>query len=397
MIPLNKMKTVDQIDVTGKTVFLRADFNVPIDAKGDITDDTRIRATIPTIKNIIERDGKLVIASHLGRPKGKPEEKYSLLPCADQLSLILKKKVTFVDNCLGDGVKKLIKEMDDGDVMLLENTRFHSEEEKNDDQFSNQLANGYDIYINDAFGTLHRAHASTVGMVKYFKVKGIGLLVKKELEYLNPLLDRPERPFTLILGGAKVSDKIAILENLVKRADKILVGGGMAYTFLKSEGHEIGKSLFEEAKESRAARIIEDARARKCEFILPKDHVVADKLEAGVKSKVVKKDIPKEMMGLDIGPETIEEFKRAISESKTIFWNGPLGAFETEPFNKGTFEIAKAVASLKGKTIVGGGDSVSALTEVGCEKKVSHVSTGGGATLEFLEGKILPGLEVMIG
>ena len=396
MIPIDKIKTVDSIEVEGKKVLMRADFNVPLDGNGEITDDTRIRATIPTIRDILDRGGKLVIMSHLGRPKGKPEEKYSLLPCADQLSLILKKNVTFVADCVGDGRNKLVKDMKNGDLMLLENTRFYAEEEKNDDKFSEQLAKSFEVYINDAFGTLHRAHASTHGVVKYFKEKGIGLLVKKELEYLSPLLGRPEKPYTLILGGAKVSDKIAILENLVKRADRILVGGGMAYTFLKSQGFEIGKSLYEEAKEPRAKRIIEDAEAKGCQFILPTDHVVADKLEKGVKTQVVKGNIPKDKMGLDIGPETIREFEKHVSESRTIFWNGPLGAFETEPFNKGTFEIAKAVASLKGKTIVGGGDSVSALTEVGCEKKVSHVSTGGGATLEFLEGKILPGLEVLL-
>lgn len=396
MIPLDKFKTVDTFDVAGRSVLMRVDFNVPTDSSGEITDDTRIRKSVPTIKNILERGGRLTLMSHMGRPKGQRNEKYSLLAAADQLSLILKKKVLFVDDCIGDGVKKLVRDQEDGDILLLENTRFHPEEKKNDDGFAEKLARPFEIYITDAFGSLHRAHASTSGVCKYFKKKGIGLLVKKELEYLNPLLESPEKPFTLIMGGAKVSDKIAILEHIVKRANRILIGGGMSFTFLKAMGNKVGNSLLDEAKLERAKNIMKEAQSQNCRFILPKDHVVADKLEEGVKSETVEGDIPDGKMGLDIGPKTVEEFKKFISDSKTVFWNGPLGAFETEPFNKGTFEIAKAVGQLKGKTIIGGGDSVSAVHKVGVEKNIKHISTGGGATLEFLEGKVLPGLEALI-
>jgi phosphoglycerate kinase len=388
------MKYINELPIDGKRVFIRVDFNVPI-KEGKIKDDTRIRSALPTIEYALSRNAKVILASHLGRPKGDGfEEKYSLAPVADRLSSIFPdRKVIFPEDCVGDAVKKLSKEMEPGDIMLLENLRFHAEEEKNDEKFSKELASLADVYINDAFGTAHRAHASTAGMAKFVEYKGAGFLMKKEVESLSKLLSSPERPFVAILGGAKVSDKIAVIENLLNLVDKLVIGGGMAYTFLKAQGHTIGKSLFEEDKLFTANKIIERAKTKGIPLLLPVDNIVAGEISDTAKAMVTKDaDVPDQMMGLDVGPKTIALFEDAIKTAKTIFWNGPLGVFETEQFSKGTMEMARAVASSKAMSVVGGGDSVTAVNKAKVADKITHISTGGGASLEFVEGKKLPGL-----
>lgn len=391
------LKTIRDFKLEGRRVFVRVDFNVPQDKQTfAITDDTRIRATLPTINFALGKNARLILASHLGRPKGKDAKEFSLFPVAERLRDLLNHDVIFPDDCIGDGVKKLAKEMEPGQVMLLENLRFHPEEEANDPGFSEKLAGLCEIYINDAFGTAHRAHASTAGMAQYVKDKGVGLLMEKEIQYLGKLLENPDRPFLAILGGAKVSDKIGVIQNLLTKVDEILICGAMAYTFLLGRGLSVGKSLTEADKAKTAQEILSRAESRGVKLFLPVDHIVARAIEPNVETKVVGSNkIPADLMGLDIGPKTIDLYKKEIKKAKTIFWNGPAGVFETPPFDKGTLELAKAVAQAKAMTIIGGGDSVSAVNQAGVADKITHISTGGGASLEFLEGIKLPGIAAL--
>lgn len=390
------IKSLEELDLKEKRVFVRVDFNVPYDAEGKVADDSRIVASLPTIRHVLNSGGKLILASHLGRPKGKRDPKYSLMPVAARLSELLEREVTFPEDCIGDAVKKLVGEMREGEVILLENLRFHPEEEANDPIFSERLAGLADIYVNDAFGTLHRAHASTVGMVPLVKDKAAGLLVLKEVQVLSRLLHEPARPFVAILGGAKVSDKLGVIENLLKLVDGLLIGGAMAYTFLKAKGVEVGASLVEDGKLHQAAKLLERAKTKDIRLELPVDHVVARELKAGAEFKTTSgAAIPAGWMGLDVGPKTLEAYEAQILAAKTVLWNGPVGAFETPPFERGTVEIARTLAKSAGMTVVGGGDSLAAVKVAGVGEKIGHLSTGGGATLEFLEGKTLPGLKAL--
>ncbi len=390
------IKSLEELDLKEKRVFVRVDFNVPYDAEGKVADDSRIVASLPTIRHVLKAGGKLILASHLGRPKGKRDPKYSLMPVAARLSELLEREVIFPEDCIGDAVKKLVGEMREGEVILLENLRFHPEEEANDPIFSERLAGLADIYVNDAFGTLHRAHASTVGMVPLVKDKAAGLLVLKEVQVLSRLLHEPARPFVAILGGAKVSDKLGVIENLLKLVDGLLVGGAMAYTFLKAKGVEVGASLVEDGKLHQAAKLLERAKTKDIRLELPVDHVVARELKAGAEFKTTSgAAIPAGWMGLDVGPKTLEAYEAQILAAKTVLWNGPVGAFETPPFERGTVEIARTLAKSAGMTVVGGGDSLAAVKVAGVGEKIGHLSTGGGATLEFLEGKTLPGLKAL--
>jgi phosphoglycerate kinase len=391
--------TIRDLDLKGKRVFLRVDFNVPL-KDGGVTDDTRIRETLPTLKLAIEKGGRLVLASHLGRPKGGPDAKYSLKPVAKKLEELLGKPVSFADDCVGPDAEAQSKALRDGDVLLLENVRFHAEEEKNDEAFSKQLAALCDgLFICDAFGSAHRAHASVVGITRFVRQAAAGLLMERELAYIGKAISNPTRPFVAILGGAKVSDKIEVVENLMKIADAMLIGGGMAYTFLKAQGIPIGKSLVEEDKLDLAKKILADAKQRNFKFLLPSDHVIAPEFKANAPATIVDvSSTPADQMGLDIGPKTIAAYAAEISKSKTIVWNGPMGVFEMPAFAKGTLEIAKAVAAATtagATSIVGGGDSVAAVHQSGVADKISHVSTGGGASLEFLGGRKLPGVEAL--
>ena len=387
-------KSIRDMEIREKRVLIRVDFNVPLDDKQNITDDTRIRAALPTIKYAIEYNAKVILMSHLGRPKGEVNKKYSLAPCAERLSKLLGKEVIMMKDCIGDDVKRKVQGMRDGEIMLLENLRFHKEEEKNDDNFAKELASLGDVFINDAFGTCHRAHASTEGVTKYLP-SAAGFLVQKEVEYFNKLLKSPDKPFVLILGGAKVSDKISVIENMLPKIDFLLIGGAMAYTFLKSRLKGIGKSKVEEDKLDVAEQIFDKAREENVSILLPEDHVVAQEISDKAKVKVVGEDIPDEWIGLDIGPKTIKKFLSILKDAKTICWNGPVGYFELKPFRKGTSEIAKFISKLKATTVIGGGDTAAAVNELGLGKKMSHISTGGGASLEYLEGKELPGIAVL--
>jgi phosphoglycerate kinase len=391
--------TIKELDLRGKRVFLRVDFNVPL-KDGVVTDDTRIRETLPTLRLAIERGGRLVLASHLGRPKGTRNEKYSLQPAAKKLEELLGKRTEFSDDCVGADAESKSKSLKDGEVLLLENVRFHAEEEKNDQAFSKQLAALCDgLFVCDAFGSAHRAHASVVGITHFVKQSAAGLLMEKELAYLGKAISNPERPFVAILGGAKVSDKIEVVENLMKIADVLLIGGGMAYTFLKAQGQGIGKSLVENEKLDLGKRILDDARSRNFKFLLPVDNVIAPEFKPDAPAKVVDVGaIPVDQMGLDIGPRTMALYGAEIAKAKTIVWNGPMGVFEMPAFAKGTLAIAKAVASATdggATSIVGGGDSVAAVHQSGVSDKISHISTGGGASLEFLGGRKLPGVEAL--
>jgi phosphoglycerate kinase len=394
-----KKLTIDKMDLKGRRVLLRVDFNVPLDDKLNITDDTRIRESLPTFRKIISDGGIAIAMSHLGRPKGKKNPSMSLRPCAVRLGELLGKTVSMAADCIGEAVVKQAGDLKPGDVLLLENLRFYNEEEANDDGFSKQLAQMGDVYVNDAFGTAHRAHASTAGITKYFKENAAGYLMEKEINYLGVALEKPKRPFLAILGGAKVSGKIDVIENLLKKVDTILIGGGMAFTFAKVMGYEIGASLFESEKADLAKTIIEKAKGGKTKIVFPTDAVVAKEMKNESESKVVAmKEIPSGWMGLDIGPATIEMFRKEILSSQTVVWNGPMGVFEMPNFAQGTRAVGEALAEATKKgtvTIVGGGDSAAALTEMGLEKQVTHVSTGGGASLEFLEGRTLPGLEAL--
>ena len=390
---LNK-KSVEDLQVSGKRVLVRCDFNVPMDELRNITDDRRITSALPTIKYLIENDAKIILMSHLGRPKGEPNPKYSLEPVAKRLSTLLGKQVTFAkdDKVVSENVKKIVDNMKPGDVVLLENTRYRKEEEKNGDEFAKELASLGELYVNDAFGTSHRSHASNVGVSKYLP-SSVGFLVKKEIDVMGKALENPERPFVAILGGAKVSDKIGVIENLLEKVDTILIGGGMAYTFLKAKGYNIGNSLLEEDKVELAKSLMKSAEDKGVKLLLSTDIVVGKEFKNDTEFKTVKADsIPDDMMGLDIGEETIKLFSEEIKNAKTVVWNGPMGVFEMENFKKGTNAIAKALADSKAITIVGGGDSASAVEKAGYGSVITHISTGGGASLEFLEGKELPGI-----
>ena len=392
-------KTVADIPVIkGKRIFVRVDFNVPQDEKGNITSDKRIVAALPTIKYLIEKGGRVILASHLGRPKGEVNPLFSLAPVQKKLSELLGKPVIMAPDCIGPEVQKLVADMKDGDVILLENLRFHKEEEKNDPKFAQELANLAEIYVSDAFGTVHRAHASTEGMAHDLPAYA-GFLVEKELKFLGEALDNPKRPFVAIIGGAKVSGKLEVLKNLLGKVDTLIVGGGMAYTFFKARGIKVGTSLVEDALIPDAKEILKTAIDKGVPFLLPVDHVVADKFAPDAKFKTVTRTtIPDGWQGMDIGPATIDKFSNAIKDAKTIVWNGPVGVFEMDQFAKGTLGIAKAVAeaTANGATsIIGGGDSASAVKKAGLADKMSFISTGGGASLEFLEGKVLPGVAVL--
>ena len=391
--------TIDQLDLKGKRVLTRVDFNVPLNENGEITDDRRIVAALPTIEKIINDGGKLILMSHLGRPKGERKPEFSLAPVAKRLSELLGKEVTFVDDCIGEKVKEVVSRMKEGDVVLLENLRFYKGETENDPEFARQLAEFGDVYVNDAFGTAHRAHASTEGVTHYIEKCAAGYLMQRELDYLGNAIENPRRPFTAILGGAKVSGKIDVIQNLFDKVDYLLIGGGMVFTFLKAEDYNVGKSLVEEDKIELARKILKDAETKEIGFILPTDVVCAKEFSNDSPSEVHDIDnIPDDMMGLDIGPKTIRNFKEIIALSKTIVWNGPMGVFEFDNFANGTKEIAEALADATAygaTTIVGGGDSAAAIKKFGLEHGVSHVSTGGGASLEFLEGKTLPGVAAL--
>ena len=390
---MNKMSIKD-IDITNKRVLIRVDFNVPLDDKLNITDDTRIKAALPTIEYALEKQAKVILISHLGRPKGKVAEAMRLKPAAKRLGELLGKQVITLNDCIGDEVKKTVLAMKPGSVALLENLRFYAEEEKNDPNFAKELASLGDIFVNDAFGTAHRAHASTEGVTKYLPSVS-GFLIEKEIQYLGRVLQNPAKPFVSILGGAKVSDKIGVIENLMDKVDALIIGGGMAYTFLKVQGISIGNSKLEAEKQDLAKDILNKAQAKKITIALPVDHVIADKFEATAQTKISSDaNIPDGWMGLDIGPKTIENFKKILESAKTIIWNGPLGVCEMKPFERGSREIANFIANLYGKvtSIIGGGDTAAAITQFGLENKMSHISTGGGASLEFLEGKALPGI-----
>jgi len=386
--------TVRDVEVTGKRCFCRVDYNVSL--KGtEITDDTRIRASLPTVTYLLEHDAKVILASHLGRPKGKVVDALRLDPVAKRLSELLGKKVTKLNDCIGDEVFERVSKIRPGEVILLENVRFHPGEEKNDPEFAKKLASLGDIFVNDAFGTAHRAHASTAGVANYIPGYA-GFLMEKEICALKKLLENPKRPFTAIIGGAKVSDKLGVLQNLLDKVDVLLIGGGMANTFLLAKGFGVGKSLSEPDKIPQAKEIMEKAKRLGKTLLIPQDVVVAEKPEVGVPVKVVGVDsIPENMMALDIGPKTRKLFSEKISDSKTVFWNGPMGVFEIEPFCGGTLEIAGAMAAVDGFTVVGGGDSLAAIQMSGLASKISHLSTGGGASLEFLEGRILPGIKCL--
>ncbi len=390
------LRTIEHIPLEGKRVFIRVDFNVPMDEGGTITDTTRIENAIPTIKYAVEKGAKVILASHLGRPKGKVHPKYSLSPVARKLSGILGRPVAMAEDCIGQKVAEKIDGMQEGDVLLLENLRFHPGEEANDVAFSRELASIADIYINDAFGAAHRAHASTEGITKHMNVVGSGFLMKREIDCLERGSANPERPFVMIVGGAKVSDKIGIIGHLLTKITALLIGGGMAYTFLKADGVRVGKSLVEEDQVDQARRTTSEANRKGVKFLLPVDHIVADHFDPKALKKVVPNEgIPPEWVAMDIGPETIRVFSEEIKDAKTVVWNGPMGVFEMEPFAHGTIAIAKAVAQSRAFSIVGGGDTVAAVKMAGVADSISHISTGGGAALEFLEGKSLPGIEAL--
>ncbi len=399
---MNKLSIKD-VDIKSKRVFIRVDFNVPL-KDGKVEDDTRMRASLPTIQHAIEQHARIILASHLGRPKGERVEKYSLRPVAEHLAELLSRQVAFADDCVGPQANEKVDVMKDGDVLLLENLRFHKAEEANDEVFAKQLGSLCDVYVNDAFGAAHRAHASTVGITKFVSKAAAGLLMEKELEYLGKVITNPEHPFVAILGGAKVSDKIQVIDALIDRGvDRLLIGGAMAYTFLKAEGFTVGKSLVEDDMFEVAREIRERAAENRIDLLLPTDHQVVDSYEPIKGGNVLAKTIPIEFTnlghaGMDIGVETVGHFSRALQDAKTIIWNGPMGVFEEPPFDQGTIGIAKAVAEAADRgaiVIVGGGDSVAAVVKAGVADRITHISTGGGATLEFLAGKELPGVAAL--
>ena len=388
--------SVRDLELKGKRIFMRVDFNVPLNDAGEITDDTRIQASLPTIRYIVQRGGRLILASHLGRPKGKPNPKMSLKPAATRLAQLLGKPVAFSADCIGADTEAAAKGLKDGDVLLLENLRFHPEEEKNAPEFAQKLAALAEVYVDDAFGSAHRAHASTEGITHFLSPCAAGLLMEKELEYLGKAVGHPERPYVAIVGGAKVSDKIELLQNLMKFADNVLIGGAMAYTFLKAQGVEVGLSKVEGDKLDLARDLLQFAERRGIDLRLPQDHIVAEKLDASATADVAPaRSIPANRLGVDIGPATRAEYAARIAKAKTIVWNGPMGVFEIPQFAEGTLAIARAVADSSAVSVVGGGDSVSAVKKAGIETKITHISTGGGASLEFLSGLTLPGVAAL--
>lgn len=391
---MNK-QTLEDANLKQKRVLIRADFNVPIDEKGNITDDSRIIKSLDTIKYCLSQNAKVILMSHFGRPKGEPDPQYSLAPVAKHLSKLLGKRVDHLPDCIGTVVEKYVASMKQGECVLLENVRFHAEEEKNDRNFSQKLAANADLYINDAFGSAHRAHASTVGVTEFLPAYA-GYLLAKEIQYFGKALSNPDRPFVCILGGAKVSDKIKLISNLLDKADVLLVGGAMAYTFYKVQGIGIGNSKFDPAGEGVAREAMKKSKDKNVPLHLPVDRVIAQKMEKGVPTKTVNTDIPDGWSGFDIGPETVNKYKEILSKAKTIIWNGPLGVCEIPPFDQGTRGIAEFIATLKATTIIGGGDTAAAIKAFGLEEKMSHVSTGGGASLEFLEGTLLPGVAALL-
>lgn len=392
---LNKL-SISDIDVRGKRIFCRVDFNVPLDENQHITDDTRIVAALPTIRYILHHGGKLILASHLGRPKGKVQEKMSLAPVAPLLAKLLGVPVTMAPDCIGARVETLIETMGEGDIILLENLRFHLEEEKNDAEFSIKLAQLADIYVNDAFGTAHRAHASTEGITHYLSPAVAGFLIDKELQYLGQALEQPQRPFVAVLGGAKVSDKITVINNLLDKVDALLIGGGMAYTFLQAQGYAVGTSLVETDQTELALQLLEKAQAKGVQLLLPQDHIVAPAFDKEAPATICDNDhFPADQMGLDIGPKTVQLYEQQMTEAATVVWNGPMGVFEFPAFANGTFKVAQALANSQAISIIGGGDSVAAVNRAGLNDKMTHISTGGGASLEFLEGKTLPGIAAL--
>ena len=389
---INKLSLKD-IDVRGKRIFCRVDFNVPLDAAGNVVDDTRITAALPTIRHIVENGGRLILASHLGRPKDGPDPKYSLKPTAVCLAAHLGRPVIMAPDCVGPAVEQLVAGLHDGDVLLLENVRFHQGETKNDPALAAQMARLADLYVNDAFGTAHRAHASTEGVARLLRPAVAGFLLQKELLYLGQALAYPDHPFVAVLGGAKVSDKIAVIENLLDKVDTLIIGGGMAYTFLKAEGRPVGRSLVEEDRIELAATLLAKAESRGVRVLLPKDHVVAREFKADAEHKVCgDEDFPADWMALDIGPETCSAYNRVLRDARMVIWNGPMGVFEFDAFATGTMAVARTLAESRARTIIGGGDSVAAVKKAGVESQMTHISTGGGASLEFLEGKELPGV-----
>lgn len=394
-----KKKSVGDLtkkDLEGQTVFVRCDLNVPLDKDLNITDDTRIRAAIPTLEYLVKNGAKVLVTSHLGRPKDGPEDKFRLTPVGARLSEKLSCPVTKIDDCIGEEVTKALAGMSNGSVCLLENTRFYKEEEKNDPEFAKKLAGSATIFVNDAFGTAHRAHASTEGVTKYVKTSVAGFLLQKELDYLDGAVSNPDRPFCAIVGGSKVSSKIGVIESLLAKTDKIILGGGMIFTFYKALGKSVGGSLVEDDKIELAKELMAKAQAKGVKLLLPTDVVVADKFAADANTKIVSVDaIPDGWMGLDIGPDSVKSFQKELNECKSVIWNGPMGVFEMEAFAKGTFAIADTLANLNGITIIGGGDSVAAVEAAGLADKMSHISTGGGASLELLEGKVLPGVAAL--
>lgn len=392
---MNKM-SIDDLQVKGKRVLVRVDFNVPVDDNGQITDDRRIKAAVPTIKSLADRGAKVILVSHFGRPKGGPNDKYRMDVMAKRLSEIIGKSVVKVNDCIGDEPKKAIETLSEGGIVLLENVRFYKEEEANDEAFAKKLADLAEIYVNDAFGTAHRAHASTAGVAKFLKPAVSGYLMQKEIDIMGKALSNPETPFVAILGGAKVADKLGVIQNLLEKVDTLIIGGGMAYTFLKAQGMEIGKSLLDAEKVGFAQEMLAKAKAKGIKLLLPIDTVVADNFKNPTVSKTVpSNEIPADMEGVDIGPETVKLFAKEIETAKTVIWNGPMGVFELPQFAVGTKAIAQALTQSKGTTIVGGGDSAAAVEQMGFADKITHVSTGGGASLEFMEGIELPGVAAL--
>lgn len=389
-------KSIQDISVKGKRCLVRVDFNVPQDSEGNVTDDTRIVGALPTIKYLVANGAKTILCSHLGRPKGQFNVKYTLAPVAVALEKLLGQKVIFVDDVVGEKVEKAVAELKEGEVMLLENTRFYKEEEADDKEFCKKLAKLADVFVNDAFGTAHRAHASTTGVAEFVKESVSGFLIKKELDVMGKALTTPDRPFVAVLGGAKVGDKIGVIRNLLEKADVVIVGGGMAYTFQKAKGYEVGTSLCEDGCIELAKELMQQAKEKNVQLLLPVDNVVAAEFSNDAVRKVVDSDkIPADMMGMDIGPKTVELFCNAIKTAKTVVWNGPMGVFEMSNFANGTKQVAKAIAETDCVSIIGGGDSAAAIKQLGFADKVTHVSTGGGASLEFLEGKVLPGIDCL--
>lgn len=399
LVHMPKIKTIDDVNLQGQRVFVRVDFNVPLDETGQISDDTRIVAALPTIRHLVEQGAKVILGSHLGRPKGKRDERFTLAPVAQDLAAKLGQPVTFVQDCIGDSAQTVTSAMQNGSVVVLENLRFHPGEEANDQAFAKELAQVAQAYVNDAFGTAHRAHASTAGIAQYLPIRVAGYLMQRELEFLGHQTANPERPFTVILGGAKVSDKIQVINSLLDKADQMLIGGAMAYTFALAQGHKVGNSLTEPDKAGLARSALEKAKMKGVNFLLPVDHLVTDKLDFEGKilgqTQVVGQDIPDGYQGVDIGPKTTALYQEAVQKAKTILWNGPMGVFEISACSEGTFAIARAIAESSNTSIIGGGDSIKAIKKSGYADKVTFISTGGGASLEFLEGKELPGVAVL--